>query len=82
MRTMQACGKRGKICQSKIMDYSKEEYNAALEEWSEIQEIIPTFSKGEQEHEESIFKETPLIPVDLFIEDFRNSIDLVFYSTL
>ena len=65
-----------KTCQTKIMDYSKEEYNAALEEWSEVQEIIPTFSKGEQEHEESIFKETPLIPVDLFIEDFRNSIDL------
>ena len=61
---------------------SQEEFDAALEEWDNVQEIIPTFSKsgfqnGNEEQEEAIpFKETELIPVALFIEEFRNTIDL------
>ena len=61
---------------------SQEEFDAALEEWDNVQEIIPTFSKGgfqngNEEQEEAIpFKETELIPVSLFIEEFRNTIDL------
>ena len=59
---------------------SQEEFDAALEEWDNVQEIIPTFAKGgfqNEEQETSIpFKETELIPVALFIEDFRNTIDL------
>lgn len=61
---------------------SQEEFDAALEEWDNVQEIIPTFSKGgfqngNEEQEEAIpFKETELLPVALFIEEFRNTIDL------
>ena len=55
-----------------------DEFNAAIEEWDNVQEIIPTFSKNSENSDPDFapVKETPLVPVAHLIDDFRNIIDL------
>ena len=58
-----------------------EDFEAAAEEWDNVQEIVPTFARDCGGHEDQnsrpeIAKETPLISVAEFIQDFRNNIDI------
>ena len=55
-----------------------DEFTAAIEEWDNVQEIIPTFSKGGENSDPEFapIKEIPLIPVTVFIDDFRAVINL------
>ena len=50
-------------------------FEAAAEEWENVQEIIPTFSNDLAQHDEDSvpeeFKESLLVTIEEFISDFR-----------
>ena len=54
-----------------------EEFEAAQDEWNQVQEIVPKFAQeNNEQNAKNELVETPLIFVADFIQDFRNSIDL------
>jgi len=59
-----------------------DDFEAAAEEWDNVIEIVPTFAKGcpnsneENGQEQEILRETPLVTVAEFIQDFRATINL------
>ena len=56
-----------------------DDFEAATQEWDNVIEIVPTFAKGnlsEENEEQEILKETPLVTVAEFIQDFRTTINL------
>ena len=56
-----------------------DDFEAAAQEWDNVIEIVPTFAKGdfnEESEEQEILKETPLVTVAEFIQDFRTAINL------
>ena len=62
-------------------DLEKTDFEAATEEWDNVQEIIPVFTKNNEENRESQeadleFRESPLVTIEEFIQDFRQNIDL------
>lgn len=50
-------------------------FEAAAEEWENVQEIVPTFSNDLAQHDEDSvpeeFKESLLVTIEEFITDFR-----------
>ena len=66
-------------------DLEKTDFEAATEEWDNVQEIIPVFTKNNEENRESQeadleFRESPLVTIEEFIQDFRQNIDLNNYE--
>lgn len=57
-----------------------DEFEKATEEWDNVQEIVPTFAADRNiingNENQVDFKETPLVTVAEFIQDFRDSIHL------
>ena len=58
-----------------------DDFEAATEEWDNVIEIVPKFAKGvpnsyEENGHQDIVKETPLVTVAEFIQDFRSTINL------
>ena len=61
-----------------MSDMEKTDFEAAAEEWDNVQEIIPVFTNNEENREgqELEFRESPLVTIEEFIQDFRQNIDL------
>merc|ERR1719510_400101 len=61
-----------------MSDLEKTDFEAAAEEWDNVQEIIPIFTNNEENREgqELEFRESPLVTIEEFIQDFRQNIDL------
>ena len=64
-----------------MSDLEKTDFEAAAEEWDNVQEIIPVFTKNNEEDREGQeaeleFRESPLVTIEEFIQDFRQNIDL------
>jgi len=58
-----------------------DEFEAAAEEWDNVIEIVPKFAKDEsnlsdENAKEDVLKETPLVTVTEFINDFQSTINL------
>ena len=57
----------------------KTDFEAATEEWDNVQEIIPVFSNEADNQPEALlneFKESKLVTIEEFIQDFRENIDV------
>jgi hypothetical protein len=58
-----------------MTDQLQSDFEAATEEWDNVQEIVPTFSSGlvqpEHEAEQDAIRETLLVTVPEVIQDFR-----------